>query len=192
MFRDKHLLEMDDKRKEIYDAFEEKLRSELIKLCTEFGMMDKVLLRSDDIDGKWDEFARSYMIDAVHEFNEYPEVTLAWAGYLGMAVARHWDINWIEYKHFGYEDYYGARGYDDMDEHITRDILGYALDSAEAIRINGALSRCAALTLTLIRHEGFESQSIEAYYALIRCVKVMYQIGAAMELYRLGYKYEFI
>lgn len=181
---------MDEKRTATYDAFEEKLRTELIKLCTESGMMDRVLLRSDDIDEKWNEFARSYMIDAVHEFNEYPEVTMAWAGYLGMAVARHWDISWMEYKHFRYEDYYGPRGYDDMDEHIIRDVLGYALDSAEAIRINGAMSRCATLALTLIRHEGFESQSIEAYYVLIRCVKVMFQIGASVELFRLGYKFE--
>lgn len=95
---------MEDNRKAIYDAFEDKLRTELIKLCTESGMMDRVLLRSDDIDGKWDEFARDYMIDAVREFNEYPEVTLAWSGYLGMAVARHWDISWMEYKHFKYEE----------------------------------------------------------------------------------------
>lgn len=183
---------MEEKRTAIYDAFEEKLRNELIKLCSEGGMMDRVLLRSDDIDEKWNEFGRFYMIDAVHEFNEYPEVTLAWAGYLGMAVARHWDLSWMEYKHLQYEDYYGSRGYDDMDEHVTRDILGMALDSDQASLISGVLSSCATMTLTLIRHEGFESQSIEAYYVLIRCVKVMYQIGAAMELHRLGYKYEFI
>lgn len=52
------------------------------------------------------------------------------------------------------------------------------------------LSRCAALVLTLIRREGFESQSVEAYYVLIRSVKVMYQIGASMELFSLGYQYQ--
>lgn len=181
---------MDEKRIAIYDAFEEKLRNELIKLCSEGGMMERILLRSDDIDEKWNEFGRDYMIDAVHEFNEYPEVTLAWAGYLGMAVARHWDISWMEYKHYKYEDYYGSRGYDDMDEHITRDILGIPLDSEKAALISAVLGKCAMMTLTMIRHEGFESQSIEAYYVLIRCVKVMYQIGASLELYRLGYKFE--
>ena len=43
---------MDEKRTATYDAFEEKLRTELIKLCTESGMMDRVLLRTDDIDEK--------------------------------------------------------------------------------------------------------------------------------------------
>jgi len=47
---------MDDNRTPIYDAFEAKLRKELIKLCTEFEMMNGQLLRSDDIDAKWDEF----------------------------------------------------------------------------------------------------------------------------------------
>lgn len=181
---------MDEKRTAIYDKFEDNLRTELVKLCTEFGMMDRILLGSEDIDGKWNEFGRDYMIDAVREFNEYPEVVLAWAGYLGMAVASRWDGNWPAHKNDKYTDYYGPRGYDDMDEHITRDILGYALDSEKAQAIGGALGKCATLALSLIRHEGFESQSIEAYYVLIRCVKVMFQIGASIELFRLGYKFE--
>lgn len=181
---------MDDSRTATYDAFEANLRRELIKLCTEFEMMNGQLLRSDDIDGKWDEFARDYMIDAVHEFNEYPEVSLAWAAYLGMGVARHWDEDWRKHSSDTYASYYGPRGFDDMDEHVTLQVLGYALDSAEAKAIGSMLSRCAQLTLTLIRREGFESQSVEAYYVLIRCVKVMFQIGQSLELYRLGYSFQ--
>lgn len=179
---------MEDTRKATYDAFENRLRDELIKLCTQLGMMGGQLLRSDDIDGKWDEFARDCMIDAVHNFNEYPEVALAWSAYLGMAVARHWDEDWRRHSGHAYSDYYGSRGYDDMDERIVRDILGYALDSENAAKISEVLGQCANLTLTLIRHEGFESQSVEAYYILIRCVKVMFQIGESIELFRLGYK----
>lgn len=174
----------------IYDVFEDKLRKELVALCTEFGQLNGRVLESEDIDGKWNEFGRDYMIDAVHEFNEYPEVTLAWSAYLGMAVACQWDVNWQRYHKNKYQDYYGARGYDDMDEHIVRDILGYALDSKEATEISTMLSSCAQATLNLIRKEGFESQSVEAYYVLIRCVKVMFQIGASMELHRLGYHLE--
>ena len=72
---------MEDDRTAIYDAFEAKLRKELIKLCTEYEMMNGRLLHSDDIDAKWDEFGRDYMIDAVHEFNSYPEVALAWSAF---------------------------------------------------------------------------------------------------------------
>lgn len=182
-------MKMDD-RQIIYDRFEDKLRKELIKLSTEFGMLNGRLLQSDDIDAKWDEFGRDYMIDAVHEFNNYPEVTMAWSAYLGMAVACHWDENWRKYYKNKYQDYYGPRGYDDMDEYIVRSILGYALDSKEAVEISNVLSACAQCTLNLIRHEGFESQSVEAYYVLIRSVKVMFQIGQAIELHRLGYHLE--
>ena len=181
---------MEDNRTAIYDSFEVKLRQELIKLCTEFEMMNGKLLHSDDIDAKWDEFGRDYMIDAVHEFNSYPEVALAWAGFLGMGVARQWDEDWRKHASDTYTSYYGRRGFDDMDDHILLNVLGYALDSDQAKAVSSMLSRCAALVLTLIRHEGFESQSVEAYYVLIRCVKVMYQIGASVELYRLGYSFQ--
>lgn len=179
---------MDD-RTAIYDAFEATLRRELIKLCTEFEMMNGQLLRSDDIDAKWDEFARDYMIDAVHEFNSFPEASLAWAAYLGMGVARHWDEDWRRHASDTYASYYGSRGFDDMDEHILFSVLGYALDSEQAAEVNSMLSRCAQLVLTLIRREGFESQSVEAYYVLIRSTKVMFQIGQSLELYHLGYSF---
>ncbi len=180
---------MENSRTATYDRFEASIRKELIKLCTEFEMMNGQLLRSDDIDAKWDEFARDYMIDAVHEFNEYPEVALAWAAYLGMGVARHWDEDWRRHASDKYASYYGTRGFDDMDDHIIRDVLGYALDSEQAKAVGAMLSRCATLVLTLIRREGFESQSVEAYYVLIRSVKVMFQIGQSLELYRLGYSF---
>ena len=176
--------------KKIFDAFEEKLCTELVGLCSESGMMNGQLLHSDDIDGRWDAFARDYMSDAVHNFNEYPDVSLAWTAYLGMGVASQWDSNWFENSAKEYKTYYGIRGYDDMDEHIVRDILGLPLDSEEASRIAEMLSRCSALALTLIRHEGFEPQSVEAYYALVRCVKVMFRIGESLELARLGYHLE--
>ena len=176
--------------KKIFDAFEEKLSAELVKLCSESGMMNGQMLHSDDIDGKWDEFARDYMADAVHNFNEYPEVSLAWAAYLAMGIARQWDADWLGNSSNGYASYYGSRGFDDMDEHIVRDILGMPLDSQDATRIAETLSSCAALALTLIRHEGFEPQSVEAYYALVRCVKVMFRIGESLELARSGYHLE--
>ena len=171
--------------------FSDRLEIELHKLCQSFGLAGARLLDNDDITMKVPEdLAKDYFSDAVKEFAKYPEVSLAWAGYLGMAVACRWDGNWQAHKNDRYQDYYGARGYDDMDEHITRDILGYALDSEKAQAIGGTLGKCATLALSLIRREGFESQSIEAYYVLIRCVKVMFQIGASMELFGLGYKLE--
>lgn len=176
-------------RKQIYDSFEEKLRGEIVRLCTHLGKLNGKLLSSPDVDAKWDEYARECVSDAVMNFNSYPVAALAWAAYLGAAVASRWDCGWESHRKDSYRDYYGARGYDDMDEHITRDIIGKKLDSAEAREMAGLFSSCAEKALGLIRHEGLESQSVEAYYILIRCVKVMYQTGAAVELQRLGYKY---
>lgn len=179
---------MEDTRKASYDAFENTLLKELVKLCTQSGLMGGQLLSSDDIAVKWNEFARDCMTDAVHNFNEYPEVALAWPAYLGMGVASHWDKDWIGHRGDTYSDYYGSRGYDDMDEHIVRDIMGLALDSEAAVKLSDVLGQCADLTMALIRREGFESQSIEAYHILIRCVKVMFQIGESIGLFLLGYK----
>ena len=181
---------MDDSRTAVYDAFEATLRKELAKLCTEYEMMNGTLLHSDDIDGKWNEFARDYMADAVREFNEYPEASLAWAAFLGAGVARHWDEDWRRHSKDTYQSYYGVRGFDDLDEHVLRDVLGYALDSEKAAALSSMFSRLATMVLTLIRREGFESQSVEAYYVLIRSVKVMFQMGESVELYRLGYSFQ--
>ena len=76
-----------------------------------------------------------------------------------------------------------------MDDHILLNVLGYAPGSDKAKAVGSMLSRCAQLVLTLIRREGFESQSVEAYYVLIRSVKVMFQIGQSLELYSLGYSF---
>ena len=57
-----------------FDSYENKLAEELLRLCTSAGMLDGVLLQSDDIDKKWMEFAPEYMADALHEIAAYPEV----------------------------------------------------------------------------------------------------------------------
>ena len=44
--------------------------------------------------------------------------------------------------------------------------------------------------VTLIRREQIEPQSPMAFHVFARAVKVMYRIGAALELKRLGYKFE--
>lgn len=170
--------------------FEVHLQDELLKLCTEYKMLDGVLLQSDDVEARWEELALNYMGDAVAQINDYPTVAVAWAGYMGMAVANLWDCDWEKHAHDSYESMYGAEGFDDMDEHIIRDILGMSLDSQAAKDIEAMLRRCAYASHTMLRRENIEPQSAMAYYVFARVVKVMYRIGAAMELRRLGYKYE--
>ena len=72
---------------EYLNRFENKLQEALLRLCTSYHMLDGTLLASDDIDLHWKKLAPEYMADAVPQVREYPTVSVAWAAYLGMAVA---------------------------------------------------------------------------------------------------------
>ena len=171
--------------------YEHRLQDGLVRLCTSHDMMGGVLLENDDIECKFTEsLAKTYLTDAVREYRQYPEAAVAWAGYLGMAVAKLWDADWQAYQQVVYANLLGPRGFDDMDEYIVQHVLGYTLDSEPARRIADILSACAAEALSLIRHEHIEPQSPRAYYVFARTVQVLYRIGASIELFLLGYKLE--
>ena len=176
---------------EYLSAYEQRLQDSLVRLCTAHGMMDGQLLENDDIDFKFtDTLAKPYLTDAVREYRQYPEAALAWAGYLGMAIAKFWDVDWQTYQQVSYADLQGPHGFDDMDERITAQVLGYELYSEQARRIADMLSACATEALSTLRHEHIEPQSPRAYYSFARTVQVLYRIGASIELFLLGYRLE--
>lgn len=172
-----------------YEAYEANLLGELMKMCTSLGMLDGELPASEDIDGKWKEWAPDYIAEALPEVNSYPEFAIACAGYAGMAVAQWWDQDWGRHHGAAYASLHGPRGFDDMDEHIVQHILGYSLDSPEAKQIMNMLLCCAQKAVTYIQHEHIEAQTVKAFHIFARTVKVMYRIGAALQLRRLGYKF---
>lgn len=176
--------------KEYLDNFEDKLQEELLRLCTSYNMLDGKLLATDDIDNQWNVLAPEYMADAVVQINEYPTVSVAWAAYLGLAIAYGWDTDWNFISKAAYQSFYGEQGFDDMDEHIVRDLLGIPLDSEEAQNLEAMIRRSAQTAVALIRAEQIEPQSPMAFYVFARAVKVLFRIGAAIELKRLGYKFE--
>lgn len=176
--------------KEYLDSFEDKLQEELLRLCTSYNMLDGKLLATDDIDNQWNVLAPEYMADAVGQINEYPTVSVAWAAYLGLVIAYGWDTDWDFISKAAYQSFYGEQGFDDMDEHIVRDLLGIPLDSEEAQNLESMIRRSAQTAVALIRAEQIEPQSPMAFYVFARAVKVMFRIGAAIELKRLGYKFE--
>ncbi|MBR5593279.1 MAG: hypothetical protein IKW46_04315 [Bacteroidaceae bacterium] len=172
------------------ENFESRITDELLRMCKQYGVLDGTLLASDDITARWDALAPEYMADAVPNIADYPTVAVAWAGYIGMAVAHQWDGDWAAHSTAGYNSYYGAQGFDDMDEHIVRDVIGFHLESREAKAIEDMMRRLGETAVTLIRRERIEPQSPMAFHVYARVVKVMFRIGAAMELKRLGYKFE--
>ena len=108
---------------EYYENYEAALVQELLKVCNSAGMLDDTLLASDDIDEKWADYANDYMADAIEQINGYPEVAIAWAGFMGMAVAKWWDTDWRRVSRNEYKSLYGSQGFDNMDDHIVEDIL---------------------------------------------------------------------
>ena len=173
------------------DQYERRLQDSLVSLCTAYDMMGGALLENDDIESKFTEtLAQPYLTDAVREYRQYPEAAVAWAGYLGMAIAKFWDADWQTYQQVTYADLQGPRGFDDLDEQIVQRVLGYDLESEPARRIADILSNCAVEALTMIRHEHIEPQSPRAYYVFARTVQVLYRIGASIELFLMGYKLE--
>ena len=172
-----------------YEAYEEKLQQEILKMCKSLGMLDNELLSSEDIDQKWKEWAPEYIAEALPEVNSYPEFAIACAGYAGMAVAQWWDEDWGGHHGAAYEKLHGERGFDDMDEHIVQNILKLDLNSSEAKQLMNILLCCAQKAVTFIRHEQIEAQTVKAFHIFARTVKVLFRTGAAIQLRRLGYKF---
>lgn len=172
------------------DRFELKLEDDLLRLCTSYNWLAGTLLESEDIDAQWHRLAPEYMADAVPQIAQYPTVSVAWAAYLGMAVAHGWDADWAACQKAPYTSYYGPNGFDDMDEHIVYEQLGLLRDGYEAKDLEKIIRHCGESTVSVIRHEHIEPQSAAAFHIFARACKVMFRIGAALELRRLGYKFE--
>lgn len=173
---------------EYLDNFEMALLQKLIGMCRSYDKLNNIFPSSEDIDQYWKGIAPEYLADAVQLVSDYPIVSVAWAAYLGMAVAHGWDSDWSRYSAMKYTDFYGPRGFDDMDEHIVADILNMPLGSSQAAHLEDMMRRCGELTVQLIRQEQIEPQSVMAYHIFVRAARAMYRLGAAMELERMGYK----
>ena len=169
---------------------EEKMQDEVLRLCTSRNALKGVLLSTEDIDEQWKILAPEYMADAVPEIANYPTVSVSWAAYLGMAVAYGWDADWETYLKMPYQGYYGEQGFDDMDEHIVRDLLRMPLDSRSAKELEETIRQCGEKIVGLIRFEQIPPQSEMAFHVFSRACRVMFRIGAAIQLKRMGYNFE--
>lgn len=167
------------------DKFQQILEDGLLRVCAMSGVPVE-MMGSQDIDDKWDHLIKGYVADAVENYNDYPDAALGFAAYLGMAVANQWDKDWAHYKDKTYKSYYGDRGFDDMDEHITGNILH--LKPEQCRKLSRCILNCAQAARDLIRHQGIDTGTELGFYVLVRCYTAMYRIGAAIELNRLGYK----
>lgn len=175
---------------EFLDRYEEGIMQHLLQMLTSSGHLDGQLLETADISEKWDVMAPAYIHDAVGEIAEYPTVALGWAMYLGMAVAAYWDKDWEYYSLLPniYETLRDRRGFDCMDEAIREEVLG--LQGKEFVSCEQLVQACAQQVLDKIRHEQISPQSPLAFHIFVRSVHTLYLIGTAVELKRMGYKFE--
>ncbi|MBE9488603.1 MAG: hypothetical protein IMY73_05395 [Bacteroidetes bacterium] len=182
---------MENDKKEYFNNYIEKLTSRLIEQCSSKGFLNGGVYEIEELDEKWKLFAPEYMADAVPQIPDYPLVSIAWAGYIGMGAVVMWDKSWDKFKDAEsiYKLMRDPRGFDCMDEHITEDMLGLNLESKEATDIENLWRGCAQTALDMLRKENIEPQSVDAFHIYSYTVKVFYKLGISIELKRLKYKY---
>lgn len=180
-----------DKEKYL-DYFEKVLEQGLLKICKSSKVLDdscqvdgKAFV-SPDIEQVWERFVKDYVGDAVENFNEFPDAAIGFAGFLGMAVAHNWDEDWESHRKDAYPAYYGLRGFDDMDDHIVSDVL--KLDESDSAFFVSLMKSLSMAVQVLLRREQIETQTDMGFYALVRSYGAMFRVGAAVELFRLGYR----
>lgn len=78
---------------------EQLFRDDLHQFLLSVDMIDERLPEAPDLEELWQPIAQSYMPDAIREFNgEYPRVAFGWIMYVGMALAKYWDVEWSTYS----------------------------------------------------------------------------------------------
>lgn len=182
----------------VLERFTINFKEQLISICTQRGMLGGEFYIVDELAAKWKESAPQYMADAIPEIKDYPTVAIAWACYFGIGSASLWDLAWEQTKDI--PDLYlymrSKRGFDNMDEYVMEELSGLKEDSQDPEErkkvkaLTSTIQDCAQMALTLIRKEGIEPQSKEAFYLFRNVTEVFFFLGVSLELYRLGYKYE--
>lgn len=176
-----------DNNKEIVKQFEEKVREDLTAFLQKKEALDSHVPECPDVEDKWGEIARAYMPDGAREFKDYPVVSLGWMMLIGMAMAYYWDTDWAKYDKETdlYEKLRDKRGYDNMDEAVVQDLLGYSGEAAE--KVTELVAECASRVYGKLSHEQVEPGTEAALGCYIAALHQLYLAGMAMELNALGY-----
>lgn len=173
--------------KELVAAFEEKVHRDLTEFLQKKEALDEHVPECPDVEEKWGVVARAYLPDGAREFKDYPVVSLGWMMFVGMAMAFYWDTDWE--KNADRTDFYeklrDMNGYDNMDEAVVQDLLGYRDEAAE--KITELVAECASRVFSLLNHEHVEPGTEAALGCYIAALHQLYLAGMAMELNALGY-----
>ena len=168
--------------------FEEQLQKDLHQFLLSMKEVDERLPQCPDVEEKWEEIAQAYIPDGIREFNDFPSASLGWMMYIGMAVAKFWDLEWEIYSKI--ENLYAfmrdKRGYDSMDEYIREEVL--LLRGVDYTVLEKIVGECASRVYNALRHQNIEPGTRDAFNAYIVCLHQLYLMGVAMQLRRMGYR----
>lgn len=176
---------MDDK--ELVKKFEEKAGDDLRSFLQKKEALDAHVPECPDVEERWSGIARAYMPDGAREFAQYPVVSLGWMMLIGMAMAYYWDTDWERYSKENdlYEKLRDMRGYDNMDEAVVEDLLGYRDEAAG--KVTELVAECASRVYSLLCHEHVEPGTQAALGCYVAALHQLYLAGMVMELNALGY-----
>lgn len=167
--------------------FEKRIERDLRQYLQGLGQLDERLPECPDVEEKWEQIAKSYLPDGVREFNEYPTVSLGWMMYVGMAVAKFWDMEWNIYSNISdlYVYIRDKRGYDCMDEYIRETVLLQSGD--DYVATEKMVGECASRVYNMLRHNDILPGTPEAFRAYVSCLHKLYIMGMSVQLNRMGY-----
>ncbi len=167
---------------------EETIRKDLYHYLLSQGEIDEQMPDAPDIEEKWEDIVHAYLPDGIREFTHYPNVSLGWMMYTGMAIASFWDKDWETYGMVDnlYTYIRDKRGFDYMDEYVRQEVLGLegkAYDDMEKL-----VGECASRINNMLHHQPIEPGTKAAFDAYVSSIHQLYLMGAAVWLKRMGYK----
>ena len=168
-------------------VFASELLTELHRYLIRCGVVDEHLPECPDVEAKWPPVAEAYLPDGAREFANYPVASLGWMMFIGMAIAKYWDVDWEKYG--SVDDLYtpmrDKRGFDNLDEYILDEVLDLHGDAAEQMQT--LAGECAERTKRAIFALDIEPGTVDAFKAYVAGLQCMYQMGMALQLNAMGY-----
>ena len=167
---------------------EQKFHDDLHGYLRTLDLVDERMPEAPDLDDLWFKIGQSYMADGIREYNTgYPSVALGWMMFIGMAVAKYWDVEWEVYGKV--PDLYvylrDRIDFDHMDDYILDKVL--CLDADSRKKMNDAVAESASRTYNMMSHMCLEPGTAAAMRAFTAALHQMYVMGVAVELKALGY-----
>ena len=144
------------------ESFEEQLRKDLHQFLLSMKEVDERMPECPDVEDKWEEIAKAYIPDGIREFQDFPSASLGWMMYIGMAVAKMWDT-----------------------EYIREEVL--LLQGVDYTVLEKVTGECASRVYNALMHQRLEPGTKEAFNGYVACLHQLYLFGTAMQLKRMGY-----